>query len=85
MASRRKEERGGGRSRSRRDEDAVPRRRSMRVEGVKEINIHDHEFLRQFITEHGKIVPARLTGLTAKQQRQVKRGIRRCRVMGLLA
>jgi small subunit ribosomal protein S18 len=36
------------------------------------------------MTERGKIMPRRLTGTTAKQQRQIKRAIRRARIMGLL-
>jgi ribosomal protein S18 len=52
---------------------------------VRAIDINDSDFLRQFLTEHGKILPARLPGLTAAQQRRVKRGIRRCRTMGQLA
>jgi small subunit ribosomal protein S18 len=36
------------------------------------------------MTERGKIMPARVTGATARQQRQIKRAIRRARVMGLL-
>jgi small subunit ribosomal protein S18 len=54
------------------------------LEGVKEIDVNNSDFLRQFMTEHGKIVPSRLTGASAKQQRQIKHGIRRCRVVGLL-
>ena len=49
------------------------------------IDENDSEFLSQFVTEHGKIIPARLTGANAKQQRQIKRGVRRARVMGLIA
>jgi len=78
------DDRSGGRFRGRRDDDGFARRRGPRVLGVKEININDAEFLRQFLTEYGKILPARLSGLSAQQQRQVKRGIRRCRVVGLL-
>ena len=70
--------------RVRREEEA-PRRRSLPQGPVKEINVNDAEFLRQFVTDHGKILPARLSGLTAAQQRQVKQGVRRCRTMGLLA
>ncbi len=44
----------------------------------------DTEALRRFMTEHGKIVPARLTGLPAKQQRRIKRVIRRARVVGIV-
>jgi small subunit ribosomal protein S18 len=45
----------------------------------KEINI-----LRRFINERGKIVPARQTGNTAKQQRMIARAIRRARELALL-
>jgi hypothetical protein len=41
--------------------------------------------LRRFVTDHGKIMPARLTGANAKQQREIKKGVRRAREMGLLA
>ena len=54
------------------------------LEGVQEIDYKDYELLREFMTEQGKIIPRRLTGANAKQQRQVTRAIRKARVMGLL-
>ena len=60
------------------------RKRSRYLDEVKVIDINDHEFLRKFVTEYGKIIPARLTGASAKQQRQIKQGIRRARNMGLI-
>ena len=60
------------------------RRRARQLDGITTIDTNDFEFLRQFVTEHGKILPSRLTGTIAKQQRQVKRGIRKMRVMGLV-
>jgi len=54
------------------------------LEGIESIDYKDHELLRRFMTERGKIMPRRLTGATALQQRQIKRAIRRARVMGLL-
>ena len=54
------------------------------LEGVKIIDYKDSELLRKFMTERGKIIPRRITGTSAKQQRQVKAAIRRARVMGLL-
>lgn len=54
------------------------------LEGVKEIRSNDYELLRKFMTDHGKVLPARTIGASAKQQRQIKRSIRRARVMGLL-
>ncbi|NQU40982.1 MAG: 30S ribosomal protein S18 [Lentisphaerae bacterium] len=54
------------------------------LDGVKQIRSNDYELLRKFMTDHGKIMPARTVGASAKQQRQIKRSIRRARVMGLL-
>lgn len=54
------------------------------LEGVTYIDYKDSELLRKFMTERGKIMPRRITGTTAKQQRQVQAAIRRARVMGLL-
>ncbi len=67
-------------------QDAMPTRKRAKVLDPNDIiDINDVEFLRRFITEYGKIVPARLTGVTAAQQRQIKQGVRRARNMGLLA
>lgn len=60
------------------------RRGSKYLEYVTVIDYKDHELLRKFMTERGKIMPRRTTGANAKQQRQIKRAIRRARVMGLL-
>lgn len=60
------------------------RRRFRHLEGVTTIDASDYEFIRRFLTEHGKIVPSRLTGASARQQRAIKRGVRRARVMGLV-
>ena len=75
--------RGQGQRRSRRRERPEAKV-SKHLEGVTEIDYKDHELLRKFMTEKGKILPARSTYISAKQQRQVKRAIRRARVMGLL-
>ncbi len=44
----------------------------------------DPQTLRHFITERGKIVPRRISGLTAKQQRQLTQAIKRARMIALL-
>lgn len=54
------------------------------LDGVPEIDYKDSELLKKFMTERGRIMPRRLTGTTARQQRQIKKAIRRARVMGLL-
>ncbi len=60
------------------------RTRTRLLKADQVVDYRDYEFLRKFMTERGKIVPGRVTGANAKQQRQVKRAIRRARVMGLL-
>ena len=64
--------------------DELARTRTRLLKADQQVDYRDYEFLRKFMTERGKITPARITGANAKQQRQVKRAIRRARVMGLL-
>ena len=40
--------------------------------------------LRKFITMEGKILPRRISGLNAKQQRYVAKAIKNARMVGLL-
>ncbi|MGB0679908.1 MAG: 30S ribosomal protein S18, partial [Polyangiales bacterium] len=44
----------------------------------------DPQQLRFFLTERGKIVPRRISGLTAKQQRALTQAVRRARNIALL-
>lgn len=44
----------------------------------------DPQQLRYFITDRGKIVPRRISGLTAKQQRDLALAIKRARNIALL-
>ena len=48
------------------------------------IDYKDTERLAKFVTEKGKILPRRITNLTAKQQRMLVRAIKRARHAGLL-
>ncbi len=86
MAAKRKKTGGpGGGGRKNRDPDAFALRRNAKfLEDVKVVDYKDHELLSKFMTEQGKILPGRTTGTSAMQQRQLKRAIRRARVMGLL-
>jgi small subunit ribosomal protein S18 len=52
--------------------------------GVKEIDYKDIETLRRFITERGKILPRRITGVSAYYQRHLSQAIKRARHMALL-
>lgn len=48
------------------------------------IDYKDDKLLRKFITENGKIIPRRVTGVSAKTQRKLCRAIKRARMMALL-
>ena len=48
------------------------------------VDYKDVRKLQRFLTERGKILPRRATGLTAKQQRQIANSIKRARQIALL-
>lgn len=54
------------------------------AEGVKEIDYKDLNTLKQYVSESGKIVPSRITGTSAKYQRQLASAIKRARFLALL-
>ena len=60
------------------------RRRVSPLKPDEPIDYKDVDLLRKFITERGKILPRRITGLTAKQQRHLTVSIKRARIMALL-
>ncbi len=52
--------------------------------GWKGIDYKDTETLRRFITDRGKILPRRITGVSAHYQRLLNTAIKRARYIGLL-
>ncbi len=60
------------------------RRRVSPIKPGDPIDYKDVDLLRKFITERGKILPRRITGLTAKQQRDLTVAIKRARILALL-
>ena len=48
------------------------------------VDYKDVDLLKRFISERGKILPRRVTGTSAKNQRKVAKAIERARIMGLL-
>ena len=48
------------------------------------VDYKDVDLLKRFISERGKILPRRVTGTSAKNQRKLTVAIKRARVMGLL-
>lgn len=55
-----------------------------KAEGIKEIDYKDINLLKNYIMENGKIVPSRITGTSAKYQRQLSTAIKRARFLSLL-
>ncbi len=62
------------------------RRRScpFTASGIKEIDYKDIDTLAKFITEKGKIIPRRITGVSLKHQRMLTNAIKKARYMALL-
>lgn len=44
----------------------------------------DVQLLRRFVTEHGRIVPRRISGASAQQQRELTEAVKRARICALL-
>jgi small subunit ribosomal protein S18 len=53
-------------------------------EGAPKIDYKDVKLLQRYISEKGKIVPARITAVSAKKQRELARAIKRARELALL-
>ena len=62
------------------------RRKSCPFSGkdAPKIDYKDVRLLQRFISERGKIVPSRITAVSAKKQRELARAIKRARILALL-
>ena len=52
--------------------------------GIEEIDYKDTQLLKKYLTETGKVIPARLTGTSAKYQRQLNKAVKRARHLSLI-
>ena len=66
--------------------DMYKRRRYCRfsAEGIEEVDYKDISLLKDFITENGKLIPARITGTKSRYQRQLTTAVKRARFLALL-
>jgi small subunit ribosomal protein S18 len=62
----------------------IYRRKASPLKVTDTIDYKDVELLSKFLTEQGKILPRRLTGLTTKQQTSITKAIKRARILSLL-
>ena len=51
---------------------------------IDKIDYKEYKFLRKFITEQGKIIPAHVTGVSSKYQRMLTTEIKKARILSLL-
>ena len=54
------------------------------AEKIEQVDYKDVDLLRDFISENGKIMPARITGTKTRFQRQLSTAIKRARFLALL-
>jgi small subunit ribosomal protein S18 len=48
------------------------------------IDYKNVSYIRRFITDQGKILSRRITGLNSKQQRELTKAVKQARILGLL-
>ncbi|NCO73870.1 MAG: 30S ribosomal protein S18 [Cyanobacteria bacterium] len=60
------------------------RKRLSPIPPSQPIDYKDLELLHKFVTERGKMLPRRITGLTARQQRDLTRAVKQARLVALL-
>ena len=53
-------------------------------DNAPKIDFKDTRLLQRYISERGKIVPSRITAVSAKKQRLLAQAIKRARFLGLL-
>lgn len=63
---------------------AYYRKRLSPIKPGEPIDYKDVDLLRRFITERGKILPRRITGLTSKQQHDLTIAVKQARIIALL-
>ena len=61
-----------------------PKKCPFTAEGMWEIDYKDVETLKQFVTERGKILPRRITGVSQMHQRKLTKAIKQARYMALM-
>ena len=54
------------------------------AEKIQEVDYKQADLLKDFISENGKIIPARITGTKAHYQRQLATAVKRARFLALL-
>jgi small subunit ribosomal protein S18 len=67
---------GGGRT--------TTRRKALSSEILAKVDYKSPQVLKSFVTDRGKMIPRRVSGASAGQQRVIIRAVRRARMLALL-
>ena len=62
----------------------IPTKYTRMFPANRSIDYTDIDLLTQYLTEQGKILPKRITGLNTKQQKKITKSIKRARILSLL-
>ena len=54
------------------------------AEKIAEVDYKDLNILKEFISENGKLIPARITGTKSRYQRQLSTAVKRARFLALM-
>ena len=54
------------------------------VDKIAEVDYKDVNILKEFISENGKLIPARITGTRTRYQRQLSTAVKRARFLALM-
>jgi small subunit ribosomal protein S18 len=73
------DDRRGGKGRG-----AGASRKLLSDEIFQKVDYKNPQVLRSFVTDRGKMIPRRITGASARQQRTITQAIRRARMLALL-
>ena len=73
-----------GRGRGGRGGSGGQRKKRISPEIEATIDYKNPQVLRQFVTDRGKLIPSRVSGATARQQRRIALAVRRARMLALL-
>ena len=73
------DDRRGGKGRG-----GATRKKLLSEEIFSKVDYKNPQVLRSFITDRGKMIPRRISGASARQQRVISTAIRRARMLALL-
>src|SRR5690349_8947304 len=72
------DDRRGGKGRG------AARRKLLSDEIFQKVDYKNPQVLRSFVTDRGKMIPRRISGASARQQRVISTAVRRARMLALL-